>query len=329
MFTHIPRPWGLLQSSESFSFPSGHATLTVIFYLGIVFLLIKSFHIKYRRFIYYPAGFIILAVSLSRLYLGVHWFTDIIGGWLLGASLFMLIALSYNRQAEKIFKPMGIFLTIILTFMASYSLVTLHEFSRLKQNYTALDWPTHTLTVKAWWEQKGRHLPLYRINRFGIATQILNLQWMDDLSVIQKKLMQNGWEIPPEKDWISVLHRVSDVESAAHLPVVAPLYLDKDPVLVLIKHVNGNKKLIVLRLWNSYILIKDIQKPLWVGSVEMVPRTYSFIFKHRHTQIILSPQLLFRSVPAEYDIKQLTVTLHPSFRPRVQPLILIKPKNIK
>ena len=264
MFTHIPRPWGLLQSSESFSFPSGHATLTVIFYLGIVFLLIKSFHIKYRRFIYYPAGFIILAVSLSRLYLGVHWFTDIIGGWLLGASLFMLIALSYNRQAEKIFKPMGIFLTIILTFMASYSLVTLHEFSRLKQNYTALDWPTHTLTVKAWWEQKGRHLPLYRINRFGIATQILNLQWMDDLSVIQKKLMQNGWEIPPEKDWISVLHRVSDVESAAHLPVVAPLYLDKDPVLVLIKHVNGNKKLIVLRLWNSYILIKDIQKPLWV-----------------------------------------------------------------
>ncbi|EKD72863.1 MAG: hypothetical protein ACD_45C00561G0002 [uncultured bacterium] len=323
--THIPRPWGILHSSENFSFPSGHTTLTVVFYLGIVFLLIRSLEIKSRRFIYYCTGMLILAVSISRLYLGAHWVTDIIGGCLLGSAIFMLIALSYNRYAESKLKPIGTILTILLTLLCNYSIAIHLHFTRLKQNYTRLDWPSYTLTVNSWWNQQGDHLPLHRINRFGLTSQILNVQWIGNLSTMQTILLQNGWEIPPKNNWISVLHRISDVESAEHLPLVTPLYLDKKPVLTLVKHVNGNKKLVALRFWNSNIVMQDIKQPLWVGSVEIVPRTYSWLFKQKQNQIGLTSELLFTHISNKYDVKQLAIQINH----KTQPLILIKSKYIE
>ncbi len=323
---HSPRPWGILQNSQSFSFPSGHATLATAFYLGITFLLIKSLNIKHRRLIYYPLGLLILFISFSRLYLGMHWFTDILGGWLLGIALLMLIGLSYNRHAEKELSPTGMIVTILLTLAISYSVFAYRNFDRLLQNSKQLDWPIYTITEAAWWNQQGAHLPLYRISRFGLTSQILNLQWLADLSDIKNILLQNGWQIPPDTDIVSILHRISDVNSSEHVPLLSPLYLDKNPLLVMVKHSNGDKKLIVLRFWNSNIIIKNSKQPLWVGSVEVVPRTYSWLFKHKQNQLTLTPQLVFMQLPSNYVVKEFRVVLNNNYRPQTQPLILIKPK---
>ncbi len=321
---HSARPWGLAQSSESFSFPSGHTTLTVAFYLGLTFLLLKSLNIRSRRLIYYFVGLLIFLVSFSRLYLGVHWFTDVVGGWLLGTAVFMLIGLSYNRQEEKKLSPTGIIITTLLALSISYSVYAYRHFDRLQQNYQQLDWPTYTITEDAWWSQHGEHLPRDRINRFGLTGQLLNVQWIANLTDIENILLQNGWEIPPDIDIASILHRISDVNSSEHLPLVSPLYLDKDPVLVLVKPTNGDKKLIALRFWNSNIIIKDSKQPLWVGSVEVVPRTYSWLFKRKKSQVTLTPKLVFNHLPNNYVVKEFTVDF--KNKSQSQSLILIKPR---
>lgn len=324
---HSARPWGIVHSSESYSFPSGHTTLSVAFYLGIVYLLLKSMHITSRRFIYYIVVTLILAISCSRLYLGVHWFTDILGGWLLGAAVFMLVGLSYHRHAEKPLKPTGIIVTILLTLIISYSVAVYRHFDQLKQNYKQLDWPQYTITLESWWNQDGAHLPFYRVNRFGLSSQVLNVQWVGDLAEIQAILLRNGWEIPPETDLVTILHRIGDINSAEHLPLVSPLYLDKDPVLVLIKRSNGDKNLIVLRFWDPQIMLEHSKQSLWVGTVEAVPRTYSWIFKRRQHQITLTPELLFKKTPDDDNIKQLMVHVTNKTHIPEQPLILIKPKS--
>ncbi|MCC2667173.1 MAG: yabI, partial [Gammaproteobacteria bacterium] len=122
---HSPRPWGVIDSdySSHFSFPSGHTTLAIIYYVGLALLLIRLYHIpqRYHKIIYTLVGIIISAVFISRLYLGVHWLTDIIGSALLGTALLMLVILSYNRNPEKNISPKGVVITVLVTLFITYS----------------------------------------------------------------------------------------------------------------------------------------------------------------------------------------------------------------
>jgi hypothetical protein len=258
----------------------------------------------------------------------MHWLTDVLGAWLLGTAVLMLIALSFNRKPEQKLDPTGVILTIVLTLLVTYSVTAYRSFATAQQNARQIDWPTYSMTLNSWWNWQGTHLPIYRINRFGLSEQILNVQWIEELNTIKKILLQNGWQEPPVRDWISVMHRITDVQSAEHLPLLSPLYLGKHPVLVLVKHINGDKKLIVLRLWDPNLLIQNIKQPLWVGTVEIIPRTYSWLFKHRWQNVIkLSPQLVFSTLPKEYDVKSVSVQVPRANGPRTQAIILIKPKK--
>ncbi len=98
---HRPRPTSdLLTVAEQLndpSFPSAHVVHTVIFF-GL--LLFFSFFLKnvkeWQRLLL--GGVCVAAlvlIPLSRLYLGVHWSTDVLGGFLLGAAILILMIKSY------------------------------------------------------------------------------------------------------------------------------------------------------------------------------------------------------------------------------------------
>lgn len=328
---HSTRPWGIFSSPETFSFPSGHTTLATAFYIAIALLLISACNIKRRWPLYTLIGTIIIAVSASRLYLGAHWFTDVLGGWLLGIAIIILVTLSYNRKAENRISPKGLILTILLTLSVTFSIVGYTSFNQMKLNYAPLDWPTHTLSINAWWQQQGENLPSYRVSRIGMPAELLNLQWLGDLSEIKEILLQQGWQAPPERNWASILYRVMDVKSTEHVPLLSPLYLDKKPVLVLTKKINGEKRLVVLRLWSSNIILKNSKQPLWVGSIGVVPRTYSWLFNHKHKELKLTPVILFAKLPAKYVMKEVPAKeiKHAAFESpthlKDQNIILIKP----
>ncbi len=69
------------------SFPSGHTSQSTAVYGFLAVLLWRHFAEKVRRtIIVLGAVLAISAVGFSRLYLGVHWFSDVLAGWLLGLS---------------------------------------------------------------------------------------------------------------------------------------------------------------------------------------------------------------------------------------------------
>jgi membrane protein DedA with SNARE-associated domain/membrane-associated phospholipid phosphatase len=321
-----PRPWGVNSMGLGFSFPSGHTTIAFTYYFAIAFFLIKIFRIQLRSPIYWFVGILTSSIAISRLYFGVHWLTDIIGGILLSASLLMFITISYNRIHEKDIKPKGIILTLLLTFLISYPVNVFYSYQKLKTAYAILPWPTFQITEDAWWTQQGEHFPLFRVNRFGFSVNVFNVQWVDDLNHIKNILLANGWENPPPRDWLNVLYRISSVQSAEHLPLVSPLYLDQRPMLVLTKTIEG--KLTILRFWSSQFILKDNAHPLWLGSVEYAPSTYSWIFKRKNVNdLIPSESLFFTQPPNHYDIKTLIETVKPNSHAIQQTIILIKPKS--
>jgi membrane protein DedA with SNARE-associated domain/membrane-associated phospholipid phosphatase len=327
---HSERPWGILHSPDTFSFPSGHSTMSMTFYLGLALLLIHGAKFECKRLIYILMAILIGAISFSRLYLGAHWFTDLIGGWLLSASLLMLISLSYNRLPERQLKAAGIILIVFITVMVGASYQIIKNGATLTQNYAQIDWPVTTLKMDSWWQQDGDNLPTTRIGRIGLNAELFNLQWIGDIDDIKAMLLTQAWSEPPPQEWVAVLHRITDVSSAEHFPLVSPLYLDKKPALVLVKHYNGEKKLMVLRLWTSHVNIAGASQPLWVGSIGPAPRTYSWLITYKKNKnYTITTALLFKQIPAGLDVKEIPVSVHVKRKHRwtQQTMILIRPKT--
>lgn len=72
------------------SFPSNHALISLVFF-GLLALFINN------RIVSAVFSLIILLIGLSRIYLGVHWASDVLGGYLIGAVIIYFSNLIYKQ----------------------------------------------------------------------------------------------------------------------------------------------------------------------------------------------------------------------------------------
>jgi undecaprenyl-diphosphatase len=84
------------------SFPSGHSMLSAITYLTLGALLARSQQRKrLKGYFLLIAGLLTFLVGVSRVYLGVHWPTDVLAGWTAGASWAILCWLVARRLQSR------------------------------------------------------------------------------------------------------------------------------------------------------------------------------------------------------------------------------------
>lgn len=82
---------------KSYSFPSGHAMISVLFFGSIIYL-VNKYNLKYKKLITFSLSTFVLLVGISRIYLGVHYLTDVVGGYLLGFIVLFLIICLFERK---------------------------------------------------------------------------------------------------------------------------------------------------------------------------------------------------------------------------------------
>jgi len=95
-----PRPQSAIFLENSTSFPSGHSAIAIAFYGFIAYVLLRTREGKQKKLIIFMASFtLIFLIGFSRMYLGFHYFSDVIGGYLLGF-LWLIIAISIFEWAQ-------------------------------------------------------------------------------------------------------------------------------------------------------------------------------------------------------------------------------------
>lgn len=97
------RPVTQFLAETGYSFPSGHTLISVVLFGSLLYFSLKVKNQLYKFSLVSLSLLGIIILGLSRVYLNVHWFSDILGGYFLGATiLFLGIGLYKSNIFQKL-----------------------------------------------------------------------------------------------------------------------------------------------------------------------------------------------------------------------------------
>lgn len=97
-----PRPINLIIDEDGFSFPSGHAMMSVCFYALIIYLVWKSKLNKDLKIII-TCGLVLLLyiIGFTRIYFGAHYPSDLVAGYMITLTYMLIFIPMYNDIMKK------------------------------------------------------------------------------------------------------------------------------------------------------------------------------------------------------------------------------------
>ncbi len=250
-----------------FSFPSAHTSMSMAVYGFLALMIARELHVQRRWIPYSAAGLLIILIALSRLYLGVHWFSDVLAGFSLGLAWVALIGIAYDRHPAPALPVKGLVAVTLLLITLSGSWYTQRYYSQELAHYSP-QVEIHRITLSTWktigWEQ----LPVYRMDIEGTNEQPMNFQWAGSLATLEAELHQLGWETAAPVTPMNAMNWLAPEPDISTLPILPQVNDGQHQKLLLVAPRSPEDNyLTVVRLWPSNHELFSANVPVWIGNV--------------------------------------------------------------
>lgn len=273
------RPLALYQGAEQFSFPSGHATMSAVVLAYLAFLLSRGQSTRWRIAVGGTAAVYVALVGFSRLYLGAHWMSDVLGGFCFGLAAAALSAMVYTQhRVSEPFPQIRVAVIAAATTMVAAAFWGLLRGPADLQRYLPTAART-TMSLQAWTGGGFRRLPAYRREIAGERNEPFTVQIACPESDILSGMGRAGWAPAAGVTVTSVLQAVAPHPAIGRLPVLPKFDGGRASALNVMEVPEATSELRnVLRLWRSGFDVDGV--PLWYGAFyreRQIHPNYSFV----------------------------------------------------
>lgn len=308
------RPLELYTGVERFSFPSGHAAVSTVMLGFLAFLLSRRQSLRVQTAIAPVASVYVMLVAFSRLYLGAHWLSDVLGAMSLGLAWVALVTMVYTqRRIDEDFAPRGLMLLVVACVGVLGSVWIDRNFSHDLARYTVVVAP-RSMTPDEWLDGGWHQIPARRIEMAGEPEEPFELQWAGSEAAIRARLSGGGWRLAAPWSLRSALQWLAPSAQLRDLPVLPRFDRGIQSRLAFVRWTaqQPNQRA-VLRLWRSDL---DLQT---TGAGASVPIWYGAIYREvrRQSKYVSSLGLRQSIVPASGFEEQLPGDVKWQVRSRV------------
>lgn len=268
---HLPRPISLYSGISAYGFPSSHASMSIIIYGFLAILIAKGLTRTFRWILFASILLFSFFIMLSRLYLGAHWLSDVMGGFLFGLFWTSLVGIIYLKKSTEV-PPKKLLAVITILGVLCVGGFNIYQHHKKDELIYTTPHPIKTIPFNQWINGAWEQLPIQRIDMEGEFEQPLTIQFAGDINQLSGYLLSEGWQYPAPLNLKNMLALLSPSTPIKQIPLFPLLHDGRIEKLDLIRQ-SGEQRW-VLRLWDtdSKITIAKMEYPLYIGTIEIQAR---------------------------------------------------------
>ncbi len=265
---HRPRPLEAYAGSEVFSFPSGHATMAAITFGILAVLASHAMNRWSRSLVYATCGVIVIAIAYSRLYLGVHWLSDVLGGLMFGGVMVAAFGVAIEAIPPRRILPLGLLGATFIAFVAAGALHISTNYEAAEKLYAAPD-QNYSITQAEWETSVWQRLPVRRIDLAGKPEEPFIMQWAGSLAELQRLMETRNWVASPKWMWHEILPYLNPNARLADVAPRPALHAGLKAKLTMVLALNGesNRRLVLRAYKTNAILKANAATPIFLISL--------------------------------------------------------------